>query len=135
MKTRLYSPEDYATICEWWKGHKIGCVPAALLPKCGVLVEDEGELICAAWIYMDNSVGVAWMSWLTTKPKLTVKRCAKALEILMGAIEVLCNEFDYGILFTMTDQHGLGKWFERNGFSPNHSGMTQYFKPVKNHGT
>jgi len=131
MKTRLYTPEDYEVIIPWWSGHGSGQVPAAILPKCGLVVEmDEGKLGAVAWLYMDNSVGVAWMSWMTSNPELGPIKAAEALSVLIGGMEALCEEFNYGILFTMTESKGLGQFLTRKGFSPNHQGMTQYFKKV-----
>jgi len=131
MTTRLYQPEDYAVISPWWAGHGGALVPEGVLPKCGVVVvTEEAKLSAAAWLYMDNSVGVAWMSWMVTNPELGPIKAAKTLGVLLGAVEVICDEFDYGILFTMTESKGVGQWLCRQGFSPNHKGMTQYFKKV-----
>tara|TARA_R110000824_G_scaffold382368_1_gene575550 strand:- start:327 stop:722 length:396 start_codon:yes stop_codon:yes gene_type:complete len=131
MTTRLYTPEDYATVMPWWEGHGSLPIPEAVLPKCGIVVEmEEGLPSAVAWLYMDNSVGVAWMSWMTTNPLLGPIKAASALTVLLGAMEQLCAEFDYGLLFTMTESKGVGQFLCRKGFSPNHKGMTQYFKEV-----
>ena len=131
MTTRLYDPKDYAEISLWWEGHGGTLVPEAVLPKCGsVVVGDDGQLLSAAWLYMDNSIGVAWMSWLVSNPEVGPIKSAKSLTVLLGAIEELCKEFGYGCLFTMSDRKGVGHFLNRNGFTANHSGMTQYFKKV-----
>ena len=131
MKTRLYEPEDYAVISPWWVGHAGSLVPEDVLPKCGVVTEsDDGMPLAAAWLYMDNSVGVAWMSWLVSNPDVGPIKAAKAIGVLLEALEELCKEFNYGVMFTMTDQKGLGQFLSRKGFTANHSGMTQYFKKV-----
>lgn len=130
MKTRLYKPEDYATIEPWWVSRHQPAVPANILPKCGVVVEEEGLLIAAAWIYQDNSVGVAWLAWLVSNPDVRAFDVEKALEVLLGGCELVIKEFGYGLMFTMTDRGSLGRWFQRNGFTPNHRGMTQYFKAL-----
>lgn len=132
MKTRLYSPKDYDTIEQWWNGHRSTSVPEKLLPKCGVVVEsEEGQLLAAAWLYQDNSIGVAWMAWLVTNPDLAAKRVPSVLTMLLGGVESVCLRLDYTLLFTMTEREALGRWFTKQGFRPNHTGMTQYFKPLK----
>lgn len=133
MHTRLYRPEDYAIIADWWPLHRQPAVPEAILPKCGVVVCTEGSdvPIAATWIYQDNSVGVAWLAWLVTDATTPVFHIERALEILLGGAETIATELDYRVLFTMTDRGSLGRWFEKNGFVRNHTGMSQFFKRLK----
>mgnify|MGYP003650262624 CR=1 FL=1 len=106
-------------------------IPEGVLPNCGsVMVGDDGQLLSAAWLYMDNSTGVAWMAWMVSNPEIGPIKSAKSLHVLLGAIEELCKEFHYECLFTMSDRKGVGHFLNRNGFIANHSGMTQYFKKV-----
>ena len=131
MKSRLYDPKDYEVISPWWEGHTGNIVPEAVLPKLGTVVEDDdGNPLAAAWLYMDNSIGVAWMSWLVSNPEIGPIKSVKAITLVLNSIEELCKEFNYGCLFTMTDRKGVGSFLGRNGFTANHSGMTQYFKKV-----
>lgn len=131
MQTRLYTSQDYATICGWWEQHGGKCVPEHVLPKCGVIVENaDKEIVAAGWLYMDNSVGIAWLAWLVSNPKQNAFKVAKGIRILLLAIEELCKEFNYGILFTMTDRESLGRFFEQNDFTSNHSNATQYFRRI-----
>lgn len=131
MKARLFKTEDYGTIKEWFEGHGQSAVSAALLPKCGVVAEDEnGTPMAAGWIYQDNSIGVAWLAWLVTNPRCKPAAARRALTCVLEGAEAICREFNYGVLFTMTHKNGLGRWLEQNGFKSNHHGMTQYFKPL-----
>ena len=112
----------------WWVGHNMPPVPLACLPKCGVMVEQNGAPVAVAWLYMDNSIGAAWVAWLTTRPRLKAKESVKVLNYLLGAIEAVAYELDYKLLFTMAEGRGLQSWFKKRGFIENHSGMTQLFK-------
>lgn len=114
----------------WWLGHGTQVVPVDVLPKCGVLVVDDTGPLAVAWLYMDNSVGVAWLGWVTTNPAITPWKATAALHVLLGAAEVVAKGMDYGCLFTMTDRPGLSRWLVREGFSANHAGMTQFFKLI-----
>ena len=118
----------YSLFKDWGIGHKTGVTPINILPKCGVLLEEDSVPVAVCWLYMDNSVGVAWAAWLTTRPNLTGRDSVHYLNILMGAVEVVAKGMDYGLLFTMAKSQGLKRWFERFGFTANHSGMTQLFK-------
>lgn len=114
----------------WWEGHRMQPVPLEVLPKCGVFVggEDDAEADAVAWLYMDNSIGVAWVSWITSNPALSAVKAAKALSYLLESVEEVAKELNYGLLFTMTDRDGLGRFLGKREWKKNHSGMTQYFK-------
>lgn len=131
MKSRLYATADFPVIKKWFEGHSGKAVSEAVLPKCGVIVEDDGGApLAAAWIYQDNSVGVAWLAWIVTNPAISVRTAPAALEYLLDSAEAICREFNYGLLFTMTDRPALGRWLKKQGFEANHSGMSQYFKVI-----
>lgn len=130
IDTRLYSPGDFPTISPWFTGHGGSPVPEKILPKCGVVAVLNGQPVAAVWLYMDNSVGVAWLAWLVTSPELPLFTAEEALRVLLGAAEAVAKSLDYGLLFTMTNKPALGRWFKGHGFAPNDSGSTQYFKPL-----
>lgn len=118
----------YPMFAGWWVEHNTAATPIGILPKCGILLEENGLPVAVCWLYMDNSVGAAWVAWLTTRPDLKGRDSVHYLNILMGAVEVVAKGMDYGLLFTMAKSKGLKRWFERFGFTANHSGMTQLFK-------
>lgn len=125
MKTRLYAPEDYPTFEKWWPCHGWPAVPQVILPKCGVVVEDDNSVMrAAAWLYMDNSVGVAMMEWTVTNPENTAKQSFAAISYLVGGIKAVAVELDYGVLLTSAKQDSLVRVYERTGFSKTDSGMT-----------
>ncbi len=129
MKTRLYQPSDYAVISPWWAGHGEHAAPEGVLPKCGVVVETEdGKLAAAAWLYMDNSVGVAWMSWLVSNPEFGPIKSAKSLNVLLGAIEGVSKELGYVFLNVITDKRSLKRWFPRKGFTASCETATAFLK-------
>lgn len=130
MTSRLYHPKDYAKIRHWWTLHGQAEVPKNVLPKCGVVVKDGKQMVCAAWLYFDNTVGVAWLAWLVSNPSVGSFKVIRGLKELIGAVEAVCKSQNRGLLFTMTDRGALGRFFQSNGFIPNHSGMTQYFRRI-----
>lgn len=135
MKTRLTTNEDYAVVATWWPAHGWNVVPQVVLPKCGVMVEsDAGEPMAAAWLYMDNSVGVAWMEWAVTNPKNTPKQSYLAITMLVQAVREVALELDYGVLMTSARQEALVRVYERNGFTKSDTGVTHLLmmtKPVE----
>ena len=131
MTCRLYRPQDYAKIRHWWTLHGQPEVPKNVLPKCGVVVKDKRQMVCAAWLYLDNTVAVAWMAWLVSNPTLPAMTVLRGLKELISGIEAVCTSQNRSLLFTMTDRPALGRLLQREGFVANHSGMTQYFRRIK----
>lgn len=130
MNTRLYAPADYPTVSDWWGWHETEVVPEHVLPALGVVASDNEGAAAAAWLYQDNSVPVAWVSWIVTRPGLSPLEAVRVLRVLMGAVEAVAIAQKRALLFTMTKRFGLQKWLEREGWLPNDTGSTQYFKSL-----
>lgn len=131
MKTRLYTPEDYALAAQWWGMHGTDGIPSNVLPALGVVaIEDDGTPLAMAWLYQDNTVGVAWVGWMTTKHGLLPLKAERALRILMGGVDAAARAQGRGLLFTMTKRFALGRWLEGQGWIANDRHSTQYFKPL-----
>jgi hypothetical protein len=133
MKSRLIDKaKDYDVIAPWWPAHGWPGVPVEILPKCGVMVVGDNDTpLAAAWMYMDNSVGVAMMEWAVTNPANTAKQSYMAVTMLVQAVRELALEFDYGVLLTTAKQDALVKMYERNGFQKTDSGMTHLLMLTK----
>lgn len=130
MKARMYALSDYTDVKGWWVDHGGAAVPETILPKSGVIVEHMGEVIAAAWVYMSNSNGVAWLAWLVTKPRMNVVIAAEAIAVCVAACERVARDLGYGLMLTMTERKSLGSFYQRHGYVANHTGMTQYFKTI-----
>lgn len=107
---------DYPTLCKWWEGHGWPTLPAAILPKLGIMVEHDGLPVCAAFLYMDNSVGVCMMEWLTTNPEAPLKAIPTAIRILIDFMADRAKDMNYGVMLTTCRQPALARVYEKNGF-------------------
>lgn len=117
---------DYPLVASWWRGRNFPEVPQAALPKLGVIVEEDGEPLAAAWLLMSNSNGLAVLVWPTTNPEAPVFRCATALS---HAIEFLKQEgakFGYSHIFSTSAHRGLSSFLSRNGFVPCDRNVTHH---------
>lgn len=133
MKTRLVDIDrDYPVAEQWWPAHGWKAVPRAVLPKCGVMVEsDDREPMAVAWLYMDNSVGVAWMEWTVTNPKNTARQSYLAITMLTQAVREVALELNYGVVMTSAKQEALVRIYERNGFQKSDEGVTHLLMLTK----
>lgn len=115
----------FDTFSAWWKAHGWPGVALGILPKCGVLVEDDaGGPLAVAWLYQDNSVGVAWLEWIVTNPAMTPKQSYLAVAMLVQAAREVAVALDYGVVMTTARQHSLARVLGRNGFTVTDTGMT-----------
>lgn len=127
---RQYEKAEYPLIASWWDGHKVQATPAEILPACGIVIEAAGVPSAAAWIYFDNSVGVAWLAWVVTRPGLTAKFSEQVLAELLEAVEISAKAQKRTILITMCRASSLAKWFLRHGFLKNHGCVFDLVKPL-----
>ena len=117
MQTRLYRPDDYSTACEWWDGHDHPHVSEAVLPCCGVVVEDMRlQPVAMGWLYLDNSRGVSMLAWMVTNPNNLPRDSVRSLTILAEASKQVSKELGYGVLIASAAE-GLARLLSKNGFT------------------
>lgn len=111
-----------ATLAPWWRGHGWDPVPHTILPRLGVLAElahPETERpavpLAAAWLYMDNSIGVAMLEWIVTDPARP-RDTVKALPLLIDFLTREAKRLGYGIVLATCRQPSLSKLLQRHGF-------------------
>lgn len=137
MKTRLIDIHGddqplFSMFTEWWKAHGWPGVALPILPKCGILVEDDNDMgLAAGWLYMDNSVGVAMLEWTVTNPNATAKQSYLAIAMLVQSAREVAKSLDYGVIITTARQHSLARCLQRNGFIQTDTGMTHLIMLTK----
>lgn len=123
---------DYEKISSWWEAHGWNPVPKAILPRLGIVAffqsGEERRDAAAAWLYMDNSIGVSWLSWLVTNPEINESECAIAIKALTEFMKERAVAMDYGIMMTAAQQESLVRMHERNGFIKADEGVTHLIR-------
>lgn len=116
MTIRIYEESDYEDAKDWWSEHGSPVVHKTQLPKLGVVVEDGCGPLAMAWVYMDNSTGIARLAWPVVKPGIPARKSYQSLRM---AIDFLClhvKQLGYGLIETTTSHEGLVKLFQKNDF-------------------
>lgn len=132
MTIRLVDLEkDHGFLCEWWRLHGWEPVPAAVLPKLGAIAMLEGVPVAAAWLYMDNSVGVCWLEWLVTNPQATPKQSLIGINTVIQFLREQAVSFDYGVMMTTCRQASLVRVYEKNGFTKSDEGVTHLLSNLR----
>ncbi len=102
MTVRNYLPSDAAAVGAWWEARHGRTFPAAMLPPCGVVVEDNAGPVCALWLYMSVGIGVAFLENPVARPGLPPMRSMEAFDLALGALEITAKDHGYGVMVCHT---------------------------------
>lgn len=121
-KARIFTDDDYPVIFDWLVARHQQVIPRGIIPKLSLIMDMDGVPAAFCSVYLDNSVNVAHLTWITTNPDLKAVDAARAIDLLMGAVEAACRANNYLIMFATTGRKSVGKFLTRNnGFIPIHT--------------
>lgn len=129
---REFSPaRDYARLQGWWSARGMTAPPANALPRLGVVATRTpgGESFGAAFLFMDNSVNVAMIEWLCTKPGMLRRESLGAWRALVEFLEISAREMGYIIVRAIT-YPALARLAEKNGWRVMQAGLCSVIKEV-----
>jgi hypothetical protein len=81
----------YPIICDWWKEWNWPQVNPRCLPDDGIIIDEDGENICAGWLWLTNSSLGAIGYFISAKKKFTKGLRDKAIEFLIENLERLAQ--------------------------------------------
>jgi hypothetical protein len=125
---RMFKSEDYPMVKSWWEAHGWPPVPGEILPKLGVIWEHEGVPVVAAWLYMDNSVGVCMLEWLVAAPDAPGKAVLRGIRHVVSFLQEEASRMDYNVMLTTCKQESLAKVYQKNGFNRTDDSMIHLIK-------
>jgi hypothetical protein len=124
MTVRPYESKDYSTAFAWWDGHGWEGVPAAVLPKLGLVAVHEEKPVAMAWLYLDNSTGVGMLEWIVTDPANPAKVSAVGIAHVVRCLREAAKDLGYGVILASCRQTSLVKLLNRCGFITTDHGVT-----------
>ena len=118
ITVRAYEQEDFETITKWAKARQV-MVFEEMLPRMGGMAYDEesGDLLACAWLYMDNSVGVAFPHWLLANPANDMATSRDAISLLGEWLEYMAEDLNYNCFVTFFGPGAMTAEAEKNGYS------------------
>lgn len=124
MEIRKFDPEtDYVTCTSWWRKHSWPAVPLDLLPKTGLMVEDNGVKLAAGWLYLTDS-RFAVLEWVVGNPEASKYDRSTALDLLLISLKDAAKEAKVTTIFTSTEHQGLIDRYRGHGFIETDQKMT-----------
>ena len=128
IQLRVFTPEDYDMICDWFEGHsrrnpdgRIRVPPIEVFPPIGQIAyryseEEENEDLAAMWLYLAQGSPVCFLEHVITKPGLNVSQAVKALNAIFTCMKMLANKEGYLFMATHSPP-GLVRYMLKLGWS------------------
>lgn len=112
---RQMNDQDYDVLCEWLAKRKMQSIPKELLPALSLVLEEERPIAFCA-IYLDNSINVAFLAWVTTDPEMNSIEGGRAVDLIIKSAENLCKIHGYRILLACTKK-SVGKFLYHRDYT------------------
>lgn len=132
MRFRNLVDEDYDNILKkWWEAYGFVAPPKDFLPMDGgMMVEDKGVPVCAAFIYATNAK-VAWIDWvISNKDYADVDRKSEALDLLIETLERVCANAGYRYCYVLVQHDGLVERFAKYGYQKGETYRVELIKRI-----
>lgn len=103
MEIRKLTESDYETLEKWWKAWKWPPVEKEFLPDNGTggfVVEKNGTMIVAGFIYVTNSKAVL-LEWIISNPEYREDDRDMAITCLISTVEKIIKGWGYKYIFTI----------------------------------
>jgi hypothetical protein len=104
---------DYAILVEWWKQWEFGIVPKECLPPAGIIVENDGEAVCAGGLYIGEGTQFGFMEWIVTDKKANQRLVHKALKECVDSIMLMAKNKGIKLVYTATKEQALHKRYQK----------------------
>lgn len=126
---REFTDADHDMISEWCYFHGRHPRPLAMLPKCGVICEIEGEPVSALFLCMDNSSGMCMADHAVSKPRLPLKTALEAFRHCMNCLQKIARGFGYHTMAVFT-YNGIARVLKNQGFQELNRDQVFLVKPL-----
>ncbi len=103
MNIRKLTESDYETLANWWKAWKWPPIEKDFLPDNGTggfVIEKEGIMIVAGFVYITNSKAVL-LEWIISNPEYREDDRDMAITCLINTIESIIKEWGYKYIFSV----------------------------------
>ena len=104
---------DYDTLVRWWTDWELGVVPKECLPPDGIMVEIDGQPVCAGGLYIGVGTKFAFMEWVVTDKNAKQRLVHKSLKLCIDSIMELAKQKGVKLVYTATKEQALHKRYTK----------------------
>tara|TARA_B100002019_G_C20924128_1_gene428975 strand:- start:67 stop:531 length:465 start_codon:yes stop_codon:yes gene_type:complete len=114
MQSRKWDRDkDYDTLVKWWTDWEFGKVPKECLPPEGIIIEDNGEPLCAGGLYIGEGTQFGFMEWIVTDKQADSRKVHTALKLCIDSIMKLAKDRELKLVYTATKEQALHKRYTK----------------------
>ena len=114
MQSRKWDRDkDYDTLVKWWTDWEFGKVPKECLPPEGIIVEDNGNPLCAGGLYIGEGTQFGFMEWIVTDRYADGRKIHKALKMCIDNIMTKAKSMGLKLVYTATKEQALHKRYTK----------------------
>ena len=105
--------KDYDTLASWWTDWEFGQVPKECLPPDGVMIETDGQPICAGGLYIGEGTQFGFMEWIVTDKQADARKIHSGLKLCIDRIMQLAKDKGLKLVYTATKEQALHKRYTK----------------------
>lgn len=125
MTIKQFDNSMYDQIASWWTGHGVFPVPCESLPATSAVAMHEDKPIAAAWMYLDNSVGVCLMAWPVVDPDVCGRAKLMGLNMVVDFLTKHAkDDLNYDVCLSFSSISSVTRLLEQHQFMPVDEGIT-----------
>lgn len=130
MNSREYVPADHRLLSTWWKLQDWPTIPQEMLPKTGMIVENDDHMpICAGFLYKTDSK-VCLLEFIIANPLSDTIERGQALDVLIEDLVAQAKKMDFSMVFTMAGNSRLIQRYQEHKFQLTDKGVTHFVRQV-----
>jgi len=133
MKIRKLTESDYETLEKWWKAWKWPPIEKDFLPENGTggfVIEKEGIMIVAGFVYITNSKAVL-LEWIISNPDYKENDRDMAITVFITSVEKIVKDWGYNYIFTIGRNKSLISKHKKLGWQVDEKPSHEIVKKLK----
>ena len=125
MNIRDFHPlRDYATVKRWSTERGLPPAPLKVLPRHGMVVEREGQLLAAAWLYVYEGVEMGRIEMLITDAQVDFDTRGEAIGLVLKGLSERARTLELKLLHAGSMHPRVIEHLQKLGFINMDSNIT-----------
>lgn len=129
FNSRLYKPEDYKMLTQWWEAWNYPPVPEVFLSETGIIITYNDEPVCAGFVYTTDSK-VSWGEhYILNKkaPRVARKEC---ITVLISEMCKTAKDMGFLVMMSSVSNESLINKLTASGFGVGDKNMVNLVKAL-----
>ncbi len=121
--------KDYPSLLSFWTAKGQPTVPESLMPPIGLCAEEEGTLICGAFLALSDA-GVGSVGFIAANPKADASERDQGLDMVLLALLDRAKKMGIKWVSAATNVTALQNRYEKLGFFKTDENVVHYARRV-----